>query len=163
VRKLKFIFLAVTVIGFFSLVSCSKSNNSGSNSNADTVYYSNWVTLSTTFNSGDSAYEENISAPKITQTVLDQDVLLSYVQFQGLVIGAGDFGVFPAYMVGNINVLSGLGDLTGAGLQFRYVIIPGKVAITAFPGMTQKQINKLTITDVTNSLNSAAKKSPSIN
>jgi hypothetical protein len=159
VRKLKILLLVALVVSLGSIVGCSKSNNNSSNnSNADTVYYSGWVTLATTYVAADSGYEMNIAAPKITQAILDQGVILSYVNISGTVLTAQDFGFYPDYTVGNINVFSAQGDATGSGIQFRYVIIPGKVAITAFPGMPKDAISKMSFTDVTKVLSAAAAK-----
>lgn len=137
-RKLKLFFLAVTVISVgamtMTMSGCSKSNNNNSSNTTDTVYYSSWVTLATTFNTTDSAYEQNITAPAITQSVLDKAVILSYVQYQNYTFVAGDFGIYPAYKVGLINIISGVGNVTGAGVKFRYMIIPGNKAITGTHG-----------------------------
>lgn len=117
------------------MTGCSKSNNNNNSaSTTDTVYYSNWVTLATTFNTADSAYEQNITAAAITQSVLDKAVILSYVQYQNYVFTAADFGIYPAYKIGLINVLSGVGDVTGAGVKFRYMIVPGNKVITGANG-----------------------------
>jgi hypothetical protein len=134
VRKLKFFILAAAVISVsaLSMTSCSKSNNNNSSSTADTVYYSNWVAVNTTFNVTDSAWEQDITASAITQAALTHSVILSYIQYSGYVYNSGDFGVYPAYKVGDINLLSGVGQIaTAAGVMFRYMIIPGNKLVTS--------------------------------
>ncbi len=134
-RKLKFFILAAAVISVsaLSMTSCSKSNNNSTpSSSADTVYYSNWVAVNTTFNVADSAWEQDIAASTITANALAKDVILSYIQYQGFVYNAGDFGVYPAYKVGDINLLSGVGQIsTAAGVMYRYVVIPGNKLVTS--------------------------------
>jgi hypothetical protein len=138
---------------------CSKSSNStpANNPDVDTVIYSNWTAFAnmTPDPNVDSFADETITAAAITQTVLNQDAIFFYVQYQGQVYVAEDFGIFPSYAVGTISVLSEDGNLDGTGVMYRYVIVPGKVATTAFKGMTKAQLQSLSYKELTSLVSSA--------
>jgi hypothetical protein len=129
VRKLKIFFLVAFVAGLISMAGCSKSNNNNNSSSTDSVMYSSWITLKMVKDQNDSNYQQNITAKSITQSVLDKGTILCYLQYQGQVNFSSDLGVYPTFSVGNINLFTGQ-DATG--LQFRYVIIPGKTNVTDY-------------------------------
>ncbi len=125
-----------------TIVSCSKSNNSsGPTPAADSVLYSKWIAVvlvqDPVTTVGDTTYEQNISAPAITQSVMDQGAILTYVEFKGVVNNASDFSIFPSFSIGNINLFARFGVAATDGLGFRYVIVPGKTATTSVSGSLQ--------------------------
>ena len=115
-------------IGLVSIGGCKK-NYYTTSSSADSVMYSSWITLKMVKDQGDSNYQQNIAAKSITQSIIDKGTILTYLQYQGQVNYSSDLGVYPTFTVGNINLFTGL-DATG--LQFRYVVIPGKTAVTDY-------------------------------
>jgi hypothetical protein len=138
VKNLKLFLIIALAMGSVTMFSCSKSsNNSTASTSADSVLYSKWVTVVLTFNSTDSAYEMNIAAPALTQKVIDQGAILTYVEFQGVVNLPSDFGIFPSFTVGNINLFANYAIASTDNLTFRYVIIPGKTATTNASGTLQ--------------------------
>ncbi len=119
------------VFGFIVMISmtgCSKSNNSGTNTK-DSIFYSAWLTLAPTLsvlNSTDSAYEQTITAGKLTQDVLDHGTVTCYIKFSNgtEVFNPTDFGLLPSY---NLNAIDLFATSDYTGVFFRYVIIPGTV------------------------------------
>lgn len=159
-RKVKIFFLTAAVIGFFSLIGCSKSNNNSSPS-TDSVYTSSWTTLAMSFNSTDSDYEQNISAPAITSAILDDGVVLGYGAYLNnnndtVVEQALEFDMYQTFSVGNIFLQAGFDN---SGLWYRYVIIPGSVLTTN--NLTPLEAKSLSYAEVTKLLSPAARKSNS--
>jgi hypothetical protein len=125
--------VGIIVIG---LASCSKSSTGSTGpagpAGPDSVIYSAWIPLSFTYNTTDSAYEETINAPNITQGVLDSGLIVSYIQFtdQSNVVhiesisSLGSF-FFEDFSLGSINLQVPGGDLSG--YLYRYIIIPGSM------------------------------------
>jgi hypothetical protein len=162
VRKVKIFFLTATVIGFFSLFGCSKSSNSAPA--ADSVFTSSWITLAMNYNSTDSDYEQQISAPAVTSAILNYGVVLGYGAYLNnandtVVESAIEFDMYQTFSVGNILLQAGFDN---SGLFYRYVIIPGHVLTTK--GLTPMQARSLTYAEVTKLISPAANKatSPSI-
>ena len=98
----------------------------------DSVVYSNWITLTFTYNANDSLFHDTLSAPTITSGILDSGVILTYIQFPDAnnvahiqPVSALNYIISEDYSVGEINILS-TQDLTN--LQYRYVTIPGSKA-----------------------------------
>lgn len=128
-RKLTIFFLvAAFAIGLVSIGGCKK-NYYTTSSGTDSIMYSNWVTLKMIKDQNDTAYQQNIVAKSITQSILDKGTVLTYLQYQGQVNYASDLGVYPTFTVGNINLFT-LQD--ASGLQFRYIVIPGKTVVTDY-------------------------------
>jgi hypothetical protein len=135
VRKLKISFLvAAFLIGVAGIGGCKK-NYYTTSSSADSVMYSPWITLNMTPDQGDTTYEQNVAAKSLTQSVIDKGTVLCYLQYQGQVNFASDLGVYPTFSVGNINLFT---FVDATGLQFRYVIIPGKTAVTDYKSVINK-------------------------
>lgn len=157
-KNLKLLLLVTLGMGSMTMISCSKSNNnSSSGSTSDSVLYSKWIAVvliqDPVTTPGDTTYEQNISAPSITQTVIDQGAILTYVEFQGVVNYPSDFSIFPSFSVGNINLFASFAVAATDGLGFRYVIVPGKTVTTNVSGSLQtftvaqiKAMNYATIT-----------------
>jgi len=128
------VLLAAATIVILSMVGCSKGNTGPAGpvgpAGPDSVLYSKWITLSTPYNSSDSAYEDTLIAPAITSGILDSGIILSYIQFtdQNNVVHIQSIAslgslIFEDYTVGKINIVSPRIDLTS--YLYRYVIIPG--------------------------------------
>jgi len=170
-KKLKL--LAFVFAGFaFAMVSCSK--NSGTTGPAgpagpagpDSVIYSQWAAVSTPFfgldANNDSVFEQVITAPAITQTILDQGLVLSYIQLaDGTVSDVSDFSSFldVYYAVGTITMDSYGIDLSQAGWNVRYVIISGSIlAGNSFKQYSKAQLKAMTYSTVTKLLTTATAK-----
>jgi hypothetical protein len=141
--------LVVVSILVLAVVSCSKSGSTGATGPAgpagpagpDSVVYSQWISLSFTFNTTDSAWEDTLSAPSITQTILDSGVILSYVNFQEQ---DGTYHVIPVASLGNfffedfslqqINIVVPGLENNYTGLPYRYVTIPGSMVAATSAG-----------------------------
>jgi hypothetical protein len=134
VRKVTIFFLTATIIGLFSLISCSKSNNN-TVTTPDSVFTSPWITLVMDSNSNTNQdWEEALTAPAITSAILDDGVVLGY----GVILDA----------VANDN-----------GLWYRYVTVPGHVLATK--GLTPVQAKSLSYAEITKLFPPAAKNASS--
>jgi len=71
----------VGLIGLVSTIGCKKTTNN-TVVKQDSVFYSAWMQLKMT-NVGDTAYYQDISASRLTQTVLSTGVVLSYLGSPG--------------------------------------------------------------------------------
>jgi len=97
----------------------------------DSVVYSSWISLSPTYNTNDSLFEQALFAPSITKSILDSGIILSYIN-----LGTSDKpDVVP---VSSLNYLFAFEEfvedsiyikiypiLDPSGLPYRYVTIPG--------------------------------------
>lgn len=154
-KNLKLI-LFVSAVSVFSIVSCKKGDTGPQGpqgpAGPDSVTYSGWITLAMQSVSGDTIFHQAINAPAITQGILDSGIILSYVKdTDGYIYHASDIGIYPAYAVGLIDVLSFYNDYTGT--PFRYVIIPGSVSagnISSGPakGLTTKELKEMSYKDI---------------
>ena len=170
-RKVTIFFLTATVIGFFSLIGCSKSNNNNNSSGKDSIYYSPWMTITMLpTDAGDTIYEENISAPALTSAVAADGAVVGYLGEPGFpstgdttVESAIDFGLYTSFTTGSIGLTSFgyLNDFSTSNSSFlyRYVIIPGNVLTTK--GLTPKQARSLTYAEITKLFPSQAKETAS--
>jgi hypothetical protein len=117
------------------MISCKKGDTGPAGpagpAGPDSVVYSSWIELTPTYNANDTAFEQTISAPSITQGILDSGIILSYLN-----IGTnGNSDVVPVsslnyifsleeFTVGNI-YLTIFPDIDLTGYPYRYVTIPG--------------------------------------
>jgi hypothetical protein len=154
VRKLKIFFLAVTVIGFVSMTGGCKKTTNNITQGTDSVYSSGWLEITTTFVSADSAYEATITNSAITQSIVNDGVVLSYLGYissSNDTVGelAAEDYVYTLFTVGSLQVISPYGDLTYAnsGYFFRYVIVPGSVLATN--NLTKQEAKSLSYTEIT--------------
>lgn len=142
-----------TICIFFiniSTVSCSKPENGkdGATGTAN-VIYSNWQNV--VFTQNGSQWLGTITAPKITQEILDQGTVLVYYKDQGNVI-LFNSSVFANYFnIGIINLVSGIS--INIPLPFRYIIIPGGVSSANKSVNTQPNFSNMTYKQVCASLN----------
>jgi hypothetical protein len=157
VRKVKIFFLSSAVVGFFSLVGCTKKTTTTID-HPDSVYTSNWVTLEFTPNYTDSLYEEKITAPAITSDILQNGVILGYGSYidpvsQDTVESAAlEFGIYQTFSINTI-LLQSIYD--NSGLWYRYVIVPGHVLTTK--GLTPQQARSLSYAEATKLFGAPAK------
>jgi hypothetical protein len=138
----------------------------------DSVLHSSWITLNVTIdtftNMGqpDSIFFDTLTAPAITQAVLDSGVILSYVQNlfnnDGSIVNVLDYSGYleVTYKVDEIDI-SVLSDISGA--QFRYVVIPGSILTqsVSFKNYTKQQIRSMDFATATRLVNEATNKSGS--
>lgn len=167
-RKLKILSSVTLIAGFFLLsVGCSKSSNSSSTSSStDSVFYSPWIKLQMS-TVGDTVYYEDLTASKLTQNILSTGVVLGYLGSPNASAGdtsvnnALDYGLYQVLSVGKIEVQSYgyLNDLsfTNSGLLYRYVVIPGTaLTTTSLHNLTQQQLNKMSIKEISKALSTPA-------
>lgn len=132
-KQFRSLLCAATIIIVIGLSSCSKGTTGPAGpqgpAGPDSVVYSNWISLSFTYNSNDSLYEDTLSAPTITEGILDSGIILTYIEFPDAnnvshiqPVSSLNYIISEDYSVGQINIIS-TQDLTN--LQYRYVTIPG--------------------------------------
>jgi hypothetical protein len=136
--------LAVATIVIIGLVSCSKGDTGPAGpvgpAGPDSVMYSNWITLTLTFNNTDSLYEQTITAPSITQGVLDSGLIVSYIQYTDQNTGEvhiqsiASLGslIWDDYSLGKVNMFA---NVNLSNFLYRYVVIHGTTKIN---GTTDK-------------------------
>ncbi len=124
---------AIMIIG---MTSCSKGSTGPAGpagpAGPDSVQYSVWTPLATTYVAADTLFEQTINAPSITQAILDSGVILSYINLQEQngtyhvvpTAGLTQLGIYEDFTLGKINIES-YQDATG--LPYRYVVIPGSL------------------------------------
>ncbi|HVU58566.1 MAG TPA: hypothetical protein VHD83_26070 [Puia sp.] len=171
-RNLKLLLLTTLTLGFFMTMSCKKGDTGPAGpAGPDSVMYSNWATLSFT-GSYDQTYQDSVwlasvTAPQITAKVLNTGSVVGYFLLPDP--ATGDSSIVNAinyvteyFTPGYIDILA-TGDFSG--IQYRYVIIPGKITITDDKGnpqtYTSDQIKKMDYTTLTGLLNIPAKGSGS--
>lgn len=132
----------------------------------DSVLYSAWipVNMSDTIAPGaDTTYYQWFTANAITSEILNTGTVVTYLE---TVDQNGDSLIFNAataltesYYVGAIFAASypaAASNSSGynyAGYNYRFIVIPGAIATTAFKGMTQQQLQKMNYTQITKVLN----------
>ncbi len=158
--------LACVLIAFVvTIVSCSKGDTGPAGAavpGSDSVTYSNWTTLNMTdegqdTSSGLEIYYQAISAPAITQSILDKGIIIGYLSFvdnNGVtnVVNADSYFNPELFIPGEI-------DLTSFGVDwsqysYRYVIIPGTIATgnSILRGLTKEQLKKVDYVTITKAL-----------
>ena len=165
-KNLKLLSLLALAGGFVMMTGCSKSSTSSTPvASKDSVFYSAWTPVVLTADPGDSTFEQNISATQLTQSVLDQGAILTYVEFQGVVNLPSDFSIFPSFSLNNINLFAQFPVASTDGLTFRYVIIPGNKLTTSVSGtpqtFTSNQLKGMNYAEVSKILNLPAQGSSS--
>jgi hypothetical protein len=157
VRKFKIFFLATVVIGFFSMVGCTKKDTTTVYTR-DSVYSSSWITLGMSFNGTDSDYEQTISAPAVTSSILSTGVVLGYGAYVNsandtVEEAALEFDMYQTFSVGSILLQAGFDN---SGLFYRYVVVPGSVL--AATKVTPKELKSMSYTEVTKLLGTTTAK-----
>jgi hypothetical protein len=166
--------LRLLLVGCFvmsmGIIGCSKGS-AGSTGPAgpagpDSVIHSPWISLSMALETdanNDTAYFQTITAPSITEDILDNGLVLSYMEnlfvTDGSIVDVSDYAQFldVTYNLGVITITSFIGDLSG--VSFRYVVIPGSIASTGvFKQYTKAQIKAMDYNTVTKLLNAATTK-----
>jgi hypothetical protein len=141
--------LAFLAIGSFMMTSCSKGSTGPAGAagavgpaGPDSVQYSGWITLNMhlVVNSGDSTYQQSITAPSLTSSVLNQDAIIGYVYYPDPVTGDSSYinasNFFQEYYTaGYIDLVSFTGDWSTD--IYRYVIVPTKITVTNASGSLQ--------------------------
>src|SRR6266851_4778283 len=95
--------LVAAVILITGMISCKKGDTGPAGpagpAGPDSVVYSNWIPLTFTYVATDTAFEDTILAPTITEGILDSGVILSYIQFTDQ---NNDKHIEPMAALGNI-------------------------------------------------------------
>lgn len=170
-RNLKVIFLlAALSTCIFMIPSCKKGDTGPAGpAGPDSVMYSNWITLNMT-SSGDTIYYQKITASAITSDILNKGSVIGYLLIGDPLSNNGsDSSVINAslameehFAVGSISLLAPA-DYSGA--QYRYVVVPSKVAVTSQDGSvktyTSKEMSEMDYNTLTGLLKVPAKGSGS--
>ena len=143
-RTLKLLLLLALFTGFFMSISCKKGDTGPAGpAGPDSVRYSGWITLQTPYvgqdNNNDSVWQQSITASAITSSVLAKSSIMGYVLVPDFI--TGDSSIVDAnlyvtqfFNVGSIDIVS---SFDASGVQYRYVIIPGKIATTDASGQVK--------------------------
>ena len=160
--KLAFILSSVFVL---AIIGCKKGDAGPAGpigpAGPDSVTYSPWITLNTPLSigtAGDSSYSQTVTAASITQTVLDKDVILSYVNLANnpatevdlVATSSLSFAVSETFLVGKVDLFS-RANLTG--IPYRFVIVPGKIQGNKFisgpfTGLTKSEVQNMSYENV---------------
>ena len=114
---------------------------------------------------GDSVYVQDLTASKLTASVIRSGAVLSFLgapsQGDTAVANASDQGLYQFLDVNTIELQSYgyLNDFSYSSSQllYRYVIIPGNVlASTSLKNFSQQQLHRMTFTDIQKATNGAA-------
>lgn len=128
--------LVAALVLIIGLISCSKGSTGPAGpagpAGPDSVVYSSWTPLALTYVTADTLFEQTITAPAITQAILDSGVILSYVNLEETngtyhvipTAGVTGLGIFEDFSIGKINIASVQDYST---LPYRYVVIPGSL------------------------------------
>ncbi len=116
----------------------------------DSVIHSAWISLKTVYSTTDSVWEQTITAPAITQKILDSGIIITYVSFKDNTNTTNVFVATPYFLSevftpGEIFLATSV-DFTG--INYRYVIIAGTVTagtITSGPakGLTVSELRNM--------------------
>ncbi len=178
-KLLAFIFIGLSM----AIVGCSKKGDTGpagatgatgaaGAAGPDSVYYSNWTAINTPFagldGNNDSVYEQIVPASAITQTILDQGVVIAYIELSdGTVSDVSDFSSFldVYYGVGTVTLDSYGIDLSQAGWSVRYIAIPGVVLAgnSILKNYTKNQLKAIDYSTLKKALNTTTAKASSNN
>lgn len=151
-KTLKLCLLATLAAGFLLIMSCKKGDTGPAGpAGPDSVMYSNWITLNMTgtSNGTDSLYYQVITAKAITADILNKGSVLTYLLVSDPLSGdssviSGSLAFEEHFLVGSINLYS---PTTYTGFQYRYVVVPAKVAVTGANGTvttyTREQLSKM--------------------
>jgi uncharacterized membrane protein len=162
VKNLSFLLLALATSITLMMTACSKAGPAGAtgatgatgaagpagaSATDSTVQYSPWITLTATPYidvSNDTDYVDTLNTPALTNAVLDQDVVLGYIQFfdgnNDTTIAIAGTVLEENYGVGYIELSSLAPAATPTsgfnftGYNYRYVIIPGDIQVTSTAG-----------------------------
>jgi hypothetical protein len=163
-KNLKLYSILVLLVAVIA-VGCSKSSTGPAGpagpAGPDSVVYGGWTVLNLVYNANDQLDEQAISAPGITQRILDSGIILTYVgqpngsSASDVASGSvflAEYGVSEDYSLGNI-ALAGDTNLVN-GLVYRYVAVPGKVSdgtMVSGPlkGMTKQQAENISYAELT--------------
>jgi hypothetical protein len=165
VKNLRLLSLLALATGFATIIGCKKGDTGPAGpAGPDSVQYSAWKTLAMTYtakdSNGDSVFTETITAPAITQAILAKGSVLGYLVVSDPL--SGDSSIISASLAFNEFFAVGKIDLVSYGVDFsgydyRYVIIPGKIATSSISGSIKtytidqlKAMNYSTLTGVLN-------------
>jgi hypothetical protein len=163
-KLLAFVFIGLSV----AIVSCKKGDTGPAGAagaagpaGPDSVYYSSWAAVSTPFaglSGSDSVFEQIVTATAITQTILDQGMILTYIQLaDGTVSDVADFSSFldVYYGVGTVTLDSYGLDLSQFGWSVRFVAIPGVVLSgnSVLKNYTKEQLKTVNYSVIAKALN----------
>jgi len=169
VKNLALLSLLALTAGFIVMTGCKKGDTGPAGpAGPDSVQYSAWKTLSMDYagsdNAGDSVFTGTVTAPAITQAIIDKGSVIGYLIVADPL--TGDSSIINASLAFNEFFAVGKIDLVSYGVDFsdydyRYVVIPGKVATSSVSGQTKTytidQLKAMSYSTVTSILSIPAK------
>ena len=122
----------VTGVGTAGATGATGAKGDKGDTGTANVLYSDWITVN--FSGSGTVYTGIITAPKITQDVLDKGTVLIYLKSGNLfysinyaeIVGGVTYTIVQILTVGKITLK---GSYNPSSSQFRYVIIPGGTGI----------------------------------
>jgi len=153
--------LLFAAVMFLILASaCTKKGDPGATGATGTanVMYSSWASLTMSYNTTDSAYEQTITADSITQSVLDSGLVLTYIKYTNPAgqtqVESADTYMQTVLAIKSIQLYSYVYDLTG--VPFRYIVVHGGTALGGrvaegsdlVQGFTKEQWKAMSYTEV---------------
>jgi len=154
-----FLFVAFSSLLFSG---CKKDTVQGPPGLDATVYYSQWITPSAWLGTSGDWYFD-VSAPDLTEDIVESGVILAYVWLAGDVYDATSVRPLPAYAVGanwsflisEYKRIEFTSDMISkpltTGNNFRFIAIPGNVeTLKSAPlkGKSEQELRKMTYKDV---------------
>jgi hypothetical protein len=165
VKNLKFYSFLMLTAFVFMMTACSKKGDTGpagptgpagadgaaGASGTDSIQYSTWTPLSMTGwidANNDTSYTDTLIAAALTSAVLNQGVVVGYFQFldnnnDTIIVNASTL-ISEAYAIGKIELYSGApqpstnsSGVDYTGYNYRYVVVPGSIAVTSTTGPTK--------------------------
>jgi hypothetical protein len=156
-KTLKVLLVLALLCSFY--VSCKKTETGPAGATGATgsanVKYSTWNTLNMTYSTADSMYEQTITADSITQNILDNGVILTYLKSTDTttgvttIVNANTF-FQELFTVGSIKLFS---FLNFSGYSYRYIVIPGgiragRIAAGNLSGYSKAELEAMSYEDV---------------
>ena len=168
-KNLAFLSLLALATGFTMMVGCKKGDTGPAGAagaaGPDSVQYSAWKTLAMSpMDAGDTSFYEDFTVSALTQKIISHGAVLGYFGYlnssNDTIVENASEVLSSLYVVGTIEVQSYYVDLSG--YFYRYVLVPGNVAISSVSGSTKTytidDLKKMSYLQVTQILGIPAKK-----
>jgi len=175
VKNLTLLSLLALATGFIMMMSCKKGDTGPAGPvGPDSVQYSNWTPLSMAGYidaNSDTTYTDTLIAKSITSAILSKGAVVGYLQGMDAL---GDTVIVNAssrmdenFLVGKIELFSNAPYASNSagvdytGYNYRYVVIPAKIATSGISGSgktyTTDQLKAMSYSELTSVLNIPAK------
>lgn len=169
-KNLSLLSLLALATGIIMMSTSCKKGDTGPAGPAgpDSVFYSSWIPVQMTVQPGDTTFAQTIQATAITSAILNHGSVVGYFlegdainnTDSSIVDANTDLNLLQTFSVGKVELLSYFEDLTNQ-VEYRYVVIPGTVAVTDASGVVQHytadQLKKMNYQQVAEILSIPAK------